>query len=490
MRRMVSILVAIGLALLLLLLFTCTVHTNRAGRVAVSPTPAAYLPIATRGYPSPLATERLQPADFQYEGAFRLPDDGERPRTFEYGGAAMTYNPDGNPIGPANLLPGSLFIMGHDRMPYGELPDGNQVAEISIPIPISTTNLSALPTGTFLQGFHDVAAGYFAGLDEIPRAGMQYLDAPATGPLIHLAWGQHLQDSPQTTPATHAWFSPTLAAPNVQGTWYIGNQSPYSLNGYMLEIPAAWANAHASGRPLGTGRYRDGGWSGMGPALFAYRPWDDAGVPMPAGTHLSETTLLLYAKSSETDQIERALAGYQHPDEWEGAAWITTDSGKAALLFAGTKGTGAKYWYGYVNPAGAEYPCVDVEMIGQMTLCRLADGTPCPPADLTGCAGHNWARGWWSNRFDAQFILYDPADLAAVAAGRVDPWEPQPYATLDIDEHLLLNPAGIELEMLGTGVQRRFRIGDVAYDRAHGLLYVLELFADEAKPVVHVWRVE
>jgi len=37
--------------------------------------------------------------------------------------------------------------------------------------------------------------------------------------------------------------------------------------------------------------------------------------------------------------------------------------------------------------------------------------------------------------------------------------------------------------------QRRNRIGDVAYDRANGLLYILELFADGAKPVVHVWRV-
>ena len=43
--------------------------------------------------------------------------------------------------------------------------------------------------------------------------------------------------------------------------------------------------------------------------------------------------------------------------------------------------------------------------------------------------------------------------------------------------------------MLGTGVQRRFRIGDVAYDRANGLLYILELFADEAQPVIHVWQI-
>jgi len=61
---------------------------------------------------------------------------------------------------------------------------------------------------------------------------------------------------------------------------------------------------------------------------------------------------------------------------------------------------------------------------------------------------------------------------------------------VDIDETLLLNPAGIETDMLGTGVQRRHRIGPVAYDRNNDLLYVLELFADEAKPVVHVWGVQ
>ena len=43
--------------------------------------------------------------------------------------------------------------------------------------------------------------------------------------------------------------------------------------------------------------------------------------------------------------------------------------------------------------------------------------------------------------------------------------------------------------MLGTGVQRRERISAVAYDRNNDLLYVLELYADEAKPVVHVWRI-
>jgi hypothetical protein len=359
-------------------------------------------------------------------------------------------------------------------------------------MPISTTNVSQLNQAKFLQGFRNVADGFFAGLDEIPRVGMQYLDTPATGPKIHLAWGQHLQDDLPTkrASASHAWFDPNLSSPNVRGTWFIGNQSLYSVNGYLLEIPVAWADQYAQGRYLGTGRYRDGGWSGMGPALFAYRPWIDAsGTAAPSGTHLEETVLLHYENSSNTPDIERCLSGYQHPDEWEGGAWITTSTGKAAVLFAGTKGTGAKYWYGFINPAGPEYPCVEEELVGQFTVCRLANGAACPPADLIECADHASNRGWWSTHFDAQFILYDPADLARVATGQARSWEPQPYAILDIDEHLFLNPAGIEPDLLGTGVQRRYRIGDVTFDRDHGLLYVLELFADQAKPVVHMWRV-
>ena len=300
--------------------------------------------------------------------------------------------------------------------------------------------------------------------------------------------GQHLQPDPPD--ASHAWFDPNLAVPNLRGTWFIGNQSLYSVNGYLFEIPADWANAHASNRYLGTGRYRDGGWSGMGSALFAYRPWtDERGTPPPADTHLPETPLLLYAKSTDTDNIERALDGYQHPDEWEGGAWLTTTTGKSAVLFAGTKSAGAKYWYGYLNPAGAQLPCVDADFVGQFTVCRLANGAPCPPSDLIECPGQTSYRGWWSTRMDAQFIFYDPDDLARVATGQMQSWEPQPYATLELDDMLFLNPAGIEIEMLGAGVQRRYRIGDVAYDRANDLLYVLELFADQAKPVVHVWRV-
>jgi hypothetical protein len=454
-----------------------------------APSAPAATPTSGRAAPAGTSSDLVQPGDLVYVGAFRLPEGGERPRTFAYGANAMTLNPNGDPSGLNDGFPGSLFITGHDRLPYGELPDGGQVAEVSIPEPVSSRSLSDLNRAELLQDFHDVAAGHFTQMEEIPRIGLLYLDNPATGPKIHIAYGQHFEPDP--TAPTHAWFSPDLSNPDFQGEWFIGDRSFYSVNDYLLEIPTVWADAHAQGRYVGTGRFRDGGWSGMGPALFAYRPWaDESGAPAPSGSHLEETTLLLYENSMNTESIERSLSGYQHPDDWAGGAWITTASGKSSLLFVGTKSNGTKYWYGWVNPAGPEQPCIETELIGQFPLCRLADGSLCPPEDLSGCAGHNDFRGWWSTHFDAEFIFYDPADLARVAAGETASWEPQPYAMLDIDEHLFLNPSGVEQEMIGTGDQRRYRIGDAAYDRQNGLLYVLELFADEASPVVHVWRVK
>lgn len=436
------------------------------------------------------AGPRPQPADFQYLGAFRLPGGDTPPLTFAYGGNAMTHSPDGDP-GNTDAYPGSLFVMGHDRIAYGGLPDGNQVAEISIPEPRVAANTQDLPVASFLQDFQDVTAGWFTQMEEIPKVGLAYLNHPATGPKIHLTWGQHLQPPDQPS---QAWFSPDLTHPQFTGAWFIGNQNLYSVNGYLFTLPTAWADTHVQGRYLATGRMRDGGQGGMGPTLFAYRPWQADGSPPPSGTRLEETPLLLYENVYHTNEITRAMNGYQHPDEWEGGAWINTPSGKSAVLFAGTKATGDKYWYGYMNPRGPEYPCVDSHAT-DFTTCRLANGAPCPASDLVGCCDELQetcisGRGWWSTRFDAMFILYDPAELALVAAGQLEPWQPQPYASVDIDPQLYLNPPEWDRRLVGTGDQRRYRVGAVAHDRAHGLLYVLEQLADGGKPVVHVWRIE
>ncbi len=459
--------------------------------------PQAALPAGnsanSSAYSQPLAPASgnvIDPSSFEYLGAFRLPGDEERPRTFAYGGNAMTFNPDGDSSGAADGLPGSLFVMGHDRIAYGDVPDGNQVAEVSIPQPVISRNIEDLNTAEFLQDFHNVLEGYFTNLEEIPRVGMAYLNRPETGAKIHFTWGQHLQEPGDPT---HGWFDANLDAPDVKGTWYLDDQAPYSLTGYMFTIPADWADVHTGGRYLATGRMRDGGQGGMGPTLFAYTPWQADGSAPPDGSRLEATTLLLYENAYNSEEIVRSLNGYQHADEWEGGAWINNASGDSAVLFAGTKSTGEKYWYGYIHPDGPQYVCVDAEVIDFYT-CRNADGSYCDQADLAGCCSEATGgcvsnRGWWSNRFDAQLILYDPAQLAQVASGELESWQPQPYAVMDIDEHLYLNPPEWDNVTLGWGDQRRYRIGDVSFDSQSSLLYVLELYADGAKPVVHVWKI-
>ena len=59
------------------------------------------------------------------------------------------------------------------------------------------------------------------------------------------------------------------------------------------------------------------------------------------------------------------------------------------------------------------------------------------------------------------------------------PYEPQPYATLDIDQHLYGVVAG----------QQKSHLGAACFDRARGYLYVFEPRADGDKSLVHVWAV-
>lgn len=425
---------------------------------------------------------RIQPSDLEYLGAFRLPDrvaDSPDAEGWEYGCQALAYRPDGDPGGDADGYPGSLFGTGHEVYNY--------ISEISIPAPSLSRNIEELNTATTIQGFHDVRAGLFDPLNELPRVAMEYLPAQGgqTSAKLYLAWGQHFQeDGSETAIASHAWCDTDLSNPNTRGAWWVGDESLYATNGYMMALPEAWAAQHTGGMLLATGRFRDGGWSGMGPSLFAFAPWLD-GNPPAAGARLNSRRLLLYSNTRGEDTTNFRMNNYQHSDEWEGGAFLTAGD-RSAVVFAGTKGSGY-LWYGFFSPRGDGMPCVEqgLTMVG----CYNPDGTECPAALQGECPGHvAESRGWWSSRWDAQIIFYDAAELAAVAAGSEQPCQPQPYAVLDIDDHLFLN-ATTDTNSIGTGNQRRFRLGETAYDRQRGLLYIPERFADGAKPVIHVWQV-
>jgi hypothetical protein len=383
-------------------------------------------------------SQPLQPSDLVYRGAFRLPDLGTG-LGWEWSGAALTYFPDGDPHGADDGFPGSLFGTGHDWY--------QEVSEISIPVPVISPEkkLDALNIATTLQELADLTDGLFGEL-EIPRAGLEYLPAQGsqiTGKL-YFARAAHMGEG-DTLP-THGWCELTIADSASAGLWRIGDWPNYVTGDYLFAVPRSWADRHTPGQYLVTGRFRDGGQSAQGPALFTIGPWNH-GNPPPHGTTLAATPLLIYpAYPAEQD----VYPDYHHSDEWTGGAWLTAGT-RSAVVLAGSKGIG-DCWYG------------------------CSDGRVWEPPYPDDCDD----RGWWSTTFDPQIIFYDPADLAAVADGSAEPWSPQPYARLSLEEqlfHRLPDP-------------HKERLGAVAYDRDNGLLYVLEPLVDNDRPIVHVWQIE
>lgn len=397
-------------------------------------------------FPSPALAGLLQPGDLEYLGAFRLPG-ASGGSSWEWSGGGLAYNPDGDPNGAGDGFPGSLFGIGHDHQ--------NFVSEISIPAPKISggKNPGQLNTAATLQPFSDPRGGMAIPGDEydLIRGDVAYL--PARGAQdngkLYTTWGKHYN---YDRVGTHGWCSTDLSNPNPAGLWFVGPHRIHSeVNDYLFTIPQDWAGANLGGMELATGRFRDGGLAGMGPALFAFAPWQSGNPPAP-GADLPYQTLLQYSIDFDGMPSGQILNEYSHADEWSGAVWLSAGD-RAAVVFVGTKGLGDT-WYGYQNGT------------------RHDDCQPNCPDSLGG-------RGWWSSEARARFIFYNPDDLAAVARGERPPYSPQPYAYLDVDQYLYRSYY----------INEWSRLGAAAFDRQRGLLYVFERQADGEQALVHVWRV-
>ena len=446
------------LALTLLTVLACTLGQTAPPLTApelASPTQAdSTLPNEPQptSIPSP-SGEVLMPEDLEYIGAFRLPE-ASGGSNWEYSGQGLTYHPGGDPDGPDDGFPGSLFGFGHDQHV--------QVSEINIPAPVISKNLDDLNTAVTLQPFADISGGLFNPEEmDLPVADLAYLPSQVMGEpgQLHFTFGQHFQDFEPS----HGWASLDLSNPSPVGPWVFDGYTNYITNDYLFAIPADWAAAYTPGQLLATGRFREGVWGGYGPTLFAYSP------PTEGDTVMAITPLLLYGiqEPGLTDIVTNEsmrMNGYQLADHWLGGAWLSA-AGKSAVVFVGTKALD-RSWYGFANGVEWDYDCAE----------QNPPTCPDPP---------EWPydnRGYWAEDYQAQMIFFDPSDLGAVARGEMQTWEPQPYATLVLDDYLF-DPE------LNHAEYKRDLVAAAAFDREHGLLFVIERLADEYKSIIHVWRI-
>jgi len=405
------------------------------------------------------ATDLIQPYDLVYSGAFRLPDVSTG-SDWTYSGYGMTFNPHGDPDGPSDGYPGSLYAVGNDQ--------DQMIAEISIPRPVVSAGkrLADLNTAAMLQPFTEIRSLLFGYMD-LPSPGLAYLPAQGgqTTDKLHFCWSQWIQ----TGAPSHGWCELDLSHPQIAGPWRFGHYSNYLTNDYLFEIPEDWARENTPGLRLVSGRYREGQWSGYGPSLFAYGPWLD-GNPPAADSTLGHITLLLsYGADLENPEVSidasRTISDYSLADTFAGGAWLT-HGGSAAVVLCGTKAVGES-WYGFGN--GVEYPYLDVD------------------EDTVYPAVPDWPydnRGFWSEDISAQLLFYNPDDLAKVAAGTLAAYEPQPYAVMTLDAYLF-DGAAIDHERA-----KKHLLGAMAFDRANSLVYVMERRADEEKNIVHVFAID
>lgn len=405
-------------------------------------------------------TFRIQPGDLEYRGAFRLPGPSGG-SDWDYSGTALTWYPSGDPDGAADGYPGSLFGAGHVHQ--------MQVSEISIPEPVLAKDPALLNTARTLQPFSDITAGMFdMQALEIPALGLAYLPGQdGTGEeSIAFCVGQHFQGFE----VSHGLAGADLGSPAPSGPWFFGGFTNYVSNDYLTAVPKAWAARFAPGMVLASGRFREGVWGGLGPALFAYTPYDETGSLPTASTALSRVVpLLLYGTqlpgaSDIVSDPSQKMVHYQESDHWTGAAWLTAGT-RSALIFSGTKAAG-RSWYGFANGVEWPYDC--------------AEQTPPTCPDVPDWPYDN--RGYWADSYQAWILFYDPEDLGAAASGDVETWEPQPYAYLDITP-VLFDPA------LNHAEYKRDLLGAAAFDDENGILYIVERLADEYRSVIHVWQI-
>lgn len=398
----------------------------------------------------------INPSGFEYLGVIGLPED------FAYGADGLAYNSNGDGgqsgNGSADSYPGSFFVTDINQ------PDRGFVGEITIPEPVttSTKNIEELNQAVILQTPVDIRPENVNNWEyvDVWLTGLEYVE---TENRLYSSWAIYYDVIFDKTASLSCIDANNLAGGEKYGAWFWGSSDesdipndPY-LNDYLFQVPQSWADENLNGQSLINGRYREGGLSGLGPTFYSTSPAGNNNPP-DANTETDFSTLLQYGPVEESDNYNfpNSLNDYNHADWWKGADWISIDEQNAVVVI-GNKGLGHNY-YGY-NGERMRHDWVIADL-------------PYPEFAETDPNG----KGWKAYNTAPMIIFYDPADLAAVAVGTMESYDPQPYAALRLDKNIFF----------GSDAQ----ISSAAYDQYNNILYIAE-FVQEAfgNIVIHAWKI-
>jgi hypothetical protein len=440
----------------------------------------------------------VQPSNLVYEGAFRLPPGvHEGPNTtewehmnglatFNFGGWAMAFNPDKN----------SLFVTGNTQ--------GAMVAEVSIPTPVVSRDLSALNTAVLMQDFADPTETL---IDDVnpgsPNAKKIGGMLPYQGKLY--VTGYDYYDGLETQIVSHFVANPDLSVlGDVQGAFALNapgcdrNDSatfPKCLgagffDGYFGLVPLEWQSAFG-------GRVVNGNCclgvisrTSYGPALFTIDPVHLGVTPLPV------TPLLYYPTDHPLLEPDKTLCldpATCHPivDGWSlnstlfngtsEVKGVAFPNGWRSVLFFGRHGglggaTGVPGLGQFCYGPGTEDPLLAgkpfVEIVSDVAVPTGDNYCYDPEDNSKGVHGYPYYYYVWA---------YDANDLAAVASGAKQPWDVKPYAVWELND----------LPFPTLGATR----ASMAFDQQNGRIFIAQYQADAVDlnttlSVIHVFKVQ
>ena len=379
----------------------------------------------------PLTLPRIAFADLAYVGGFRLPESGTG-GNFSYGGTVMAFNPARN----------SLFINSL----------AGNVAEVAIPTPVNTTDVTQMPFASYLQNFYDPTDGHFHELETG--------DADLAGMVVHggrlYGTGSVYYDALNTQRVSHFSHSTDLAQPSFIGmsqVWETGKTG--FVAGYLATIPGEWQSLLGGTALTGQCCVPIVTRTSFGPAAFA---WDPPSIGN--ATAIPATPLLYYPEAHQTlGPWAGSNERYGGTAKMGGAAVI---AGTRTALFIGRLGLGTFcYGHGVSDPA----------LVG-----KLAEDGEINCYDPT-----NFYKGQHAYPYRYQIWAYDLADFAAVKAGSKQPWDVVPYAVWPFELPTPV-PAGTDV-----------RIGGIGYDAQRQILYMSQYQADKDgysyRPIIHALKI-